>query len=85
VPGWPSRPRADGTDWGTRAFGPSAGWPGGWATVAADLTERLSANRGQRLGAIDLVTTMGLEPVALTQASAMIASSAMSCRNYRGA
>jgi amino acid transporter len=23
--------------WGTRAFGPSAGWAGGWATVAADL------------------------------------------------
>ena len=47
------------------------------------LTERLSANRGQRLGAIDLVSAMGLEPVALTQASAMIASSAMSCYNYQ--
>src|SRR5580704_4010165 len=23
--------------WGTRAFGPSTGWAGGWATVAADL------------------------------------------------
>jgi amino acid transporter len=23
--------------WGTRAFGPSVGWAGGWATVAADL------------------------------------------------
>ncbi len=23
--------------WGTRAFGPSAGWAGGWATVAADI------------------------------------------------
>ena len=47
------------------------------------LTERLSANRGQRLGAIDLVSVMGLEPVALTQASAVIASSAMSCHNYQ--
>jgi tetratricopeptide (TPR) repeat protein len=47
------------------------------------LTERLSANRGQRLGAIDLVGVMGLEPVALTQASAVIASSAMSCHDYR--
>jgi tetratricopeptide (TPR) repeat protein len=47
------------------------------------LTERLSANRGQRLGAIDLVSAMGLEPVALTQASAVIASSTMSCHHYR--
>jgi tetratricopeptide (TPR) repeat protein len=47
------------------------------------LTERLSANRGQRLGAIDLVSVMGLEPVALTQASAVIASSTMSCHSYR--
>jgi tetratricopeptide (TPR) repeat protein len=47
------------------------------------LTERLTANRGQRLGAIDLVSAMGFEPVALTQASAVIASSAMSCHNYQ--
>jgi tetratricopeptide (TPR) repeat protein len=47
------------------------------------LTERLSANRGQRLGAIDLVSAMGLEPVALTQASAVIACSAMSCHDYQ--
>jgi len=47
------------------------------------LTERLSANRGQRLGAIDLVNAMGYEPAALTQASAVIASSTMSCHNYR--
>ena len=39
------------------------------------LTERLSANRGQRLGAIDLVNAMGVEPAALAQASAVIASS----------
>jgi tetratricopeptide (TPR) repeat protein len=47
------------------------------------LMERLSANPGQRFGAIDLVSEMGLEPAALTQASAVIASSSMSCHNYR--
>jgi tetratricopeptide (TPR) repeat protein len=46
------------------------------------LMERLSSNPGQRLGAIDLVSAMGLEPVALTQASAVIASSTMSCHQY---
>ena len=47
------------------------------------LTERLSANRGQRLGALDLVNAVGFEPIALTQASAVIASSAMSCHDYQ--
>jgi tetratricopeptide (TPR) repeat protein len=47
------------------------------------LTERLSANRGQRLGAIDLLNAMGAEPAALAQASAVIASSAMSCQGYQ--
>ena len=47
------------------------------------LTERLSANRGQRLGAIDLVNAVGVEPAALAQASAVIASSAMSCHSYQ--
>jgi tetratricopeptide (TPR) repeat protein len=47
------------------------------------LMERLSVNPGQRLGAIDLVRTMNREPAALTQASAVIASSAMSCHSYR--
>jgi tetratricopeptide (TPR) repeat protein len=46
------------------------------------LMERLSANPGQRLGAIDLVKAVGLEPAALTQASAVIASSTMSCHSY---
>ena len=46
------------------------------------LMERLSANPGQRLGAIDLVRAVGLEPTALTQASAVIASSTMSCHDY---
>ena len=47
------------------------------------LTERLSANRGHRLGAIDLIRVVGVEPTALAQASAVIASSAMSCQNYQ--
>jgi tetratricopeptide (TPR) repeat protein len=47
------------------------------------LMERLSANPGQRFGAIDLVNAMGLEPTALTQASAVIASAPMSCHDYR--
>ena len=47
------------------------------------LTERLSANRVQRLGAIDLVETLGREPLALAQASAVIASSTMDCLDYR--
>jgi tetratricopeptide (TPR) repeat protein len=47
------------------------------------LTERLSANRGQRLGAIDLVNAMGVEPAALAQASAVIASSTLSCQSYQ--
>jgi tetratricopeptide (TPR) repeat protein len=47
------------------------------------LMGRLSASPGQRLGAIDLVSAMGLEPAALTQASGLIASSTMSCLDYR--
>jgi len=46
------------------------------------LMERLSANPGQRLGAIDLVRSIAQEPTALTQASAVIASSTMSCHSY---
>ncbi len=47
------------------------------------LMDRLSANPSQRLGAIDLVSVTDFEPVALTQASAVIASSTMSCHSYR--
>ena len=47
------------------------------------LTARLSANPGQRLGAIDLIRAMGSEPAALGQAGAVIASSTMSCHQYR--
>jgi tetratricopeptide (TPR) repeat protein len=46
------------------------------------LMGRLSANPGQRLGAIDLVRAMGFEPAALTQASGVIATSTMSCQHY---
>jgi tetratricopeptide (TPR) repeat protein len=45
---------------------------------------RLSADPGQRIGAIELVRDLGCEPVALAQASAVIASFAMSCHDYRG-
>jgi tetratricopeptide (TPR) repeat protein len=47
------------------------------------LTERLSANPVQRQGAIDLVETLGREPLALGQASAVVASSNLTCRDYR--
>jgi tetratricopeptide (TPR) repeat protein len=47
------------------------------------LSERLSANPVQRQGAIDLVETLGCEPLALGQASAAIASSNLTCRDYR--
>jgi tetratricopeptide (TPR) repeat protein len=48
------------------------------------LMGRLTADPDQRLGAIDLVEDLGCEPLALAQASAVIASSALSCRDYRG-
>jgi len=48
------------------------------------LMGRLNADPDQRLGAIDLVKDLGCEPLALAQASAVIASSALSCRDYRG-
>jgi tetratricopeptide (TPR) repeat protein len=47
------------------------------------LIGRLTADTDQRLGAIDLVDDLGYEPLALAQASAVIASSALSCRDYR--
>jgi len=47
------------------------------------LIGRLTADTDQRLGAIDLVEDLGSEPLALAQASAVIASSALSCRDYR--
>jgi tetratricopeptide (TPR) repeat protein len=47
------------------------------------LMARLSADPDQRLGAVDLVQDLGCDPLALAQASATIASSGVSCRDYR--
>jgi tetratricopeptide (TPR) repeat protein len=47
------------------------------------LSERLSANPVQRQGAIDLAETLGCEPLAIGQASAVVASSNLTCRDYR--
>ncbi|HEY3735589.1 MAG TPA: tetratricopeptide repeat protein [Streptosporangiaceae bacterium] len=47
------------------------------------LMGRLAADPDQRLGAIDLVDDLRCEPLALTQASAVIASSSLTCRDYR--
>jgi tetratricopeptide (TPR) repeat protein len=48
------------------------------------VTGRLTADPDQRLGAIDLVEDLGHEPLALAQATAVIASSKLSCHDYRG-
>jgi tetratricopeptide (TPR) repeat protein len=47
------------------------------------LTERLSVNPAQRHGAIDLIEALGREPLALAQASSVVANSALACRDYR--
>ncbi|HET9899311.1 MAG TPA: tetratricopeptide repeat protein [Streptosporangiaceae bacterium] len=47
------------------------------------LMDRLTEDRGQRAGAIDLVDHLGGEPLALVQASAVIGTSALSCRDYQ--
>jgi tetratricopeptide (TPR) repeat protein len=47
------------------------------------LSERLSDDPDKRHGAIELAQDLGLEPTALAQASAVIASSPLSCREYR--
>ena len=47
------------------------------------LSERLSANPAQRLGAIDLVEALGREPLALAHASSAVANSSLACRDYR--
>jgi tetratricopeptide (TPR) repeat protein len=47
------------------------------------LTERLSVNPVQRQGAIDLVETLGREPLALAQAASVLASTNLTCRDYR--
>ena len=48
------------------------------------LMGRLTADPDQRLGAIDLVEELGCEPMALAQASGVIATSSLSCRDYQG-
>ena len=45
--------------------------------------DRLTEDRGQRSGAIDLVDHLGGEPLALVQASSVIGNSALSCRDYQ--
>ena len=47
------------------------------------LSGRLSADPDKRHGAIELVQELDLEPVALAQASAVIVSSPLSCREYQ--
>ena len=47
------------------------------------LSERLVGNPVQRQGAIDLAETLGREPLALGQAAAVVASSNLTCRDYR--
>jgi tetratricopeptide (TPR) repeat protein len=47
------------------------------------LSERLSSDPDKRQGAIELARDLDLEPVALAQASAVIANSPLSCREYR--
>ena len=47
------------------------------------LRGRLTADTDQRIGAIDLIETLDCEPLALAQASEVIATSALSCQDYR--
>jgi tetratricopeptide (TPR) repeat protein len=47
------------------------------------VTERLNATPAQRQGALELIETLGREPLALAQACAVMESSGMTCRDYR--
>ena len=47
------------------------------------LSGRLTTDPDQRNGAIDLASALGCEPAALAQASAVIISSGIRCREYR--
>ena len=47
------------------------------------LSGRLAADPDKRHGVIELAQDLDLEPVALTQASAVIANTPLSCREYR--
>ncbi|HEU5418975.1 MAG TPA: tetratricopeptide repeat protein [Streptosporangiaceae bacterium] len=67
--------------------------PGGMRVVAVRpfspreavsyLSERVSADPDKRHGATELAHDLDFEPVALAQASAVIASSPLACREYR--
>ena len=48
------------------------------------LMGRLAAAPDQRLGAMDLIQDLGYEPLALAHASGVIATSVLSCQEYRG-
>jgi hypothetical protein len=48
------------------------------------LSGRLTTDPDQRNGAIDLAADLGCDPAALAQAAAVIASTGISCREYRG-
>lgn len=48
------------------------------------LSGRLTTDPDQRGGAIDLAADLGCDPAALAQAAAVIASTGISCREYRG-
>jgi tetratricopeptide (TPR) repeat protein len=47
------------------------------------LTERLDINPEQRHGAMDLAEELNCEPLALAQALAVVATSTLTCRDYR--
>jgi hypothetical protein len=51
--------------------------------ATAFIAGRLTTNPDQRNGTIDLVYDLGSEPMALGHACAVIASSGLSCRDYR--
>ena len=48
------------------------------------LSGRLTTDPDQRSGAIDLAADLGCDPAALAQAAAVIISTGISCREYRG-
>ena len=86
---WPRGPTGRvlvSTNWPALVAGRTRVIPVGFYSVREalnGLSERLSANPAQRLGAIDLVEALGREPLALAQASAVIANSTLACRDYR--
>jgi tetratricopeptide (TPR) repeat protein len=51
--------------------------------AVAHLSAVLSNDPGQRAGALDLATDLGLLPIALAQAGALMAATGTGCRRYR--